>query len=443
MSWNLQQITGSGGPTVPGEYVACPQAPTVGGGPSSPFVCTFGNQQHFTYLDDNGNMQDVWYDGDANQWNLQQINGGKVTTVPGEYVACPQAQSPNATDPFVCTFGNQQHFTCLDDNGNMQDVWYDGDANQWNLQQINGGNVTSVPGEYVACPQAAAAASRPFVCTFGNQQHFTYLDDKRNLQDVWYDGDANQWNLQQINGGNVTSVPGEYVACPQAPAAGLPAPGSLFVCTFGNQQHFTYFDGNGNMQDCWYDGDANQWHLQQINGGNVTSVPGEYVACPQAPAPAVNSSLFVCTFGNQQHFTYIDINNNIQDCWYDGDANQWNLQQINGTYATTVPGEYVACPQAHEVAVPASLFVCTFGNQQHFTYIDGNDNLQDVWYDGDANQWNLQQINGGSATTVSGEYVACPQAPTAFAVLFVSAFGNQQHFTYLDNNLNLQDCWWG
>ena len=122
----------------------------------------------------------------------------------------------------------------------------------------------------------------------------------------------------------------------------------------------------------------------------------------------------------------------------------WNLQQITGSGGPTVPGEYVACPQAPTVGGgPSSPFVCTFGNQQHFTYLDDNGNMQDVWYDGDANQWNLQQINGGNATTVSGEYVACPQAPTAFAVLFVSAFGNQQHFTYLDNNLNLQDCWWG
>jgi hypothetical protein len=189
MSWNLQQITGSGGPTVPGEYVACPQAPTVGGGPSSPFVCTFGNQQHFTYLDDNGNMQDVWYDGDANQWNLQQINGGNVTSVPGEYVACPQAPAAGLPAPgslFVCTFGNQQHFTYIDGNDNLQDVWYDGDANQWNLQQINGGNATTVSGEYVACPQAPTAFAVLFVSAFGNQQHFTYLDNNLNLQDCWW-----------------------------------------------------------------------------------------------------------------------------------------------------------------------------------------------------------------------------------------------------------------
>jgi hypothetical protein len=121
------------------------------------------------------------------------------------------------------------------------------------------------------------------------------------------------WNLQQINGGGGPTVPGEYVACPQAPPLFLPI---LFVCTFGNQQHFTYLDDNGNLQDCWYDGDANQWNLQQINGGGGPTVPGEYVACPQAPRGGPVHVLFVCTFGNQQHFTYLHGGSVLQDCWW-------------------------------------------------------------------------------------------------------------------------------
>ena len=81
------------------------------------------------------------------------------------------------------------------------------------------------------------------------------------------------WNLLQINNANAAgpSVQDEFVALPLATAAAVNAPGDkFFVCTFGNQQHFTYLDGNGNVQDCWYDGDANQWNLQQINNANAT-----------------------------------------------------------------------------------------------------------------------------------------------------------------------------
>jgi len=185
-------------------------------------------------------------------------------------------------------------------------------------------------------------------------------------------------------------VPGEYVACPQATAAVIFPPASVFVCVFGNQRHFAYVDAIGNIQDCWYDGDANRWNLQQINNfTEYPSVPGEYVACPQAtaaaPTPAAPSleppppaGLFVCVFGNQQHFAYVDDNGNIQDCWYDGDANRWNLQQINNAAGQpSVPGEYVACPQA--TAAAAFVFVNTFGNQQHFAF-SGDSNIQDCWW---------------------------------------------------------------
>jgi hypothetical protein len=177
----------------------------------------------------------------------------------------------------------------------------------------------SVPGEFVAVPEATAAAvGGLFVCTFGNQQHFTYIDANRNLQDCWYDGDTNHWNLQQINNATPAgpTVPGEFVAVPEATAG---AEFGWSVSTFGNQQHFTYFDANLNMQDCWYDGDTNHWNLQQINNATPAgpTVPGEFVAVPATTAaPPAHTGLFVCTFGNQQHFTYFDRNSNLQDCWW-------------------------------------------------------------------------------------------------------------------------------
>src|SRR5580704_13936247 len=46
----------------------------------------------------------------------------------------------------------------------------------------------------------------------------------------------------------------------------MPAPASdLFVSVYNDQQHFSYLDGSGNIQDAWWGGE--QWHLQQINAG--------------------------------------------------------------------------------------------------------------------------------------------------------------------------------
>ena len=202
------------------------------------FVCSFNDQDHFAYLDANGNIQDCWYDGSTGKWNLQQINRGNGPTVAGEYVA---TNGPAAAgDLFVSVYNGQQHFTYRDQNGNLQDAWYDGGA--WHLQQINDANGAgaTVPSEYIATPLATApAAGGVFVCPFNDQDHFAYLDANGNIQDCWYDGSTGKWNLQQINRGNGPTVPGST----WPPTAGVA--GDLFVSVYNGQQHFTYRDQNG------------------------------------------------------------------------------------------------------------------------------------------------------------------------------------------------------
>jgi hypothetical protein len=42
-------------------------------------------------------------------------------------MVCPQATAPALTGPFVCAFGDQLHFAYLDSNGNVQDCWWSPD----------------------------------------------------------------------------------------------------------------------------------------------------------------------------------------------------------------------------------------------------------------------------------------------------------------------------
>jgi hypothetical protein len=88
----------------------------------------------------------------------------------------------------------------------------------------------------------------------------------------------------------------------------------LFVCVYNDQQHFSYLDHNGNVQDAWYGTDG--WHLQQINngGGNGGTIPGENIIPVSASAVAV-SGPFVCVYNDQQHFTFLDAEGIIWDAW--------------------------------------------------------------------------------------------------------------------------------
>src|SRR5260370_1371685 len=165
------------------------------------------------------------------------------------------------------------------------------------------------------------------------------------------------WSSQNINNRAVSS----------GPAAVGGTGYKVFVCVYGDQQHFTYLDGSGNIQDAWWG--EKQWHLQQINAGAGPTVPGEYVATPDAP-PA-GGDLFVSVYNDQQHFSYLDANGNIQDCWYDG--RQWRLQQINAGAGPTVPGEYVATPDAPPAG--GDLFVSVYNAPHHSTSLAATPNI--------------------------------------------------------------------
>jgi CubicO group peptidase (beta-lactamase class C family) len=299
--WSLQKIN-NGGKT---------NGPAAAG---SLFICDYQNQQHFAYIDKSGNVQDSFYDGSS--WHQQKINNGGMTGGPSA-----------ASNLFVCTYTNQQHFAYIDDSGNVQDSFYDG--NSWHQQKINNGGMTGGP----------SAASNLFVCTYNNQQHFTYIDKNGNVQDSFFDGST--WHQQKINNGGKTGGPS--------------AAGSLFVCVYGTQQHFAYIDSGGNIQDSWYSGSG--WNQQKINNGGKTGGP-----------PAAGS-LFVSVYGSQQHFAYIDSGGNVQDAFYDG--NGWEFQTINVTGVTGGP------------PAKTGLFISPFiNNEDHFAYLDSNGNIQDCWYNG-------------------------------------------------------------
>jgi len=366
----LQQINNPSGfgPGVQGEFVACPQATTnaawpSSGSPSSGLsVCPFGDQLHFAFINgefltgnSNGTIQDCWSDG-TGQWNVQQINLGGRTDGP-----------PAADGLSVCAFGDQLHFAYLGTNGTVWDCWYDGGAgfvlDRWNLQQINNKQINA--DAMTDGPPAAGGLS---VCTFGNQQHFAYLDANGSIWDCWYDG---SWNLQQINNKQINNG---------ARTAGPPADRWVSVCAFGDQLHFAYTDVDGTVHDCWVDGTGN-WNLQQINLGGRTG------------GPSAAGRVSVCAFDDLLHFAYVDDNRSIQDCWVDGTGNG-NVQQINN-------GALTAAPPA---VWGERLLVCAFGDQLHFAYLDGTPcpsdneascgNIWDCWWQPEPNpcQYWLDQI---------------------------------------------------
>jgi hypothetical protein len=380
------------------------------------FVSVYNDQQHFTYRDDFGNLQDAWYGTDG--WHLQQL-----TTSPGlvasEWVI-PTSGPPPAGDVFVSVYNGQQHFSWRDAKNNIQDAWYGSDG--WHLQQLTQAPA-DVPGEYIIPTPGPPAVGHLFVSVYNNQQHFAYIDGGLRIQDVWYGTDG--WHLQQLTGGP-PAISGEYIV----PAAGPPPRGSLFVSVYNNQQHFAYVGSGGSIQDLWYGTDG--WHLQQLTEG-PPAISGEYII--PIPGPPAAGNLFVSVYNSQQHFTYLDGRGNIQDIWYGTDG--WHLQQLTQPPAG-LGGEYVIPTPGPTAA--GDLFVSVYNDQQHFAYRAEDGSIQDVWYG--TNGWHLQQLTVAPAD-LRGEYVIPTSGPLSAGDLAVSVYNDQQHFAWRDATGTVQDAWYG
>jgi hypothetical protein len=380
------------------------------------FVSVYNDQQHFSYRDDFGNLQDAWYGTDG--WHLQQLTTA-LGLIASEWVI-PTPGPPPAGDVFVSVYNGQQHFAYRDAKGNIQDAWYGTDG--WHLQQLTQAPATE-PSEYVVPHPGPPAAGHLFVSVYNDQQHFTYIDSGLRIQDVWYGTDG--WHLQQLTEGP-PAISGEYIVT----AAGPPPRGGLFVSVYNNQQHFAYIGSGGSIQDVWYGTDG--WSLQQLTEGPA-AISGEYVI--PTPGPPAAGNLFVSVYNDQQHFTYLDTRGNVQDVWYGSDG--WHRQQLTQPPAE-IGGEYVVPTPGPRAA--GDLFVSVYNNQQHFAYRDTNGNIQDVWSGTDG--WHLQQLTQ-PPTDVRGEYVIPTPGPLSVGDLAVSVYNDQQHFAYRDANGTIQDAWYG
>ena len=165
----------------------------AGGSPAAGnlFVSVYHNQEHWGYIDASGAVQDAWFGATPQYtWHLQQINTTPKKT--GNNSKAPIA----AGSLFVSEYNGQHHWGYIDQDGGVQDVWFDGNAGSpWSWQQIN-----TTPKRTGNNSKAPTAAGSLFVSEYNGQHHWGYIGRDGGVQDVWFNGHTgNPWNLQQLN----------------------------------------------------------------------------------------------------------------------------------------------------------------------------------------------------------------------------------------------------
>ena len=176
-------------------------------------------------------------------WNVQKINDGGVSSGPG-------AVGDTGHESFVCVYNDQQHFTYRDANGNIQDCWYDGRA-RWHLQQINDATGPAPPWPASTSPRRRRPPPPRATCSSASTTTSSTSPTSTPTATSRTAG-----TTARAPGTCSRSTAATARRCPGSawpPTARRPR-GDLFVSVYNDQQHFTYRDANGNLQDCWYDG---------------------------------------------------------------------------------------------------------------------------------------------------------------------------------------------
>jgi YD repeat-containing protein len=196
----------------------------------------------------------------------------------------------------------------------------------------------------------------------------------------------------------------------------------ISAAVIGDQQHYAYRDGAGNIWDSWYDDGDHSYNHQLINLGGKTT----------GPATAGGPCLTI--IGQQEHFVYRDGSGKIWDSWYNGSDGSWNLQQIN-LKDNDHPEAKTDAPAA--AGDPRLVLV---GEQQHFVYRDGPGTIWDAFYYKNINNvwtWTKQQMN--LKTTTNNGLTDAPAAAGDPSLVLV---GEQQHFVYRDGFGKIWDAFY-
>jgi hypothetical protein len=224
--------------------------------------------------------------------------------------------------------------------------------------------------------------------------HFVYIDRNNRVDQVWFTVSANTWHTQSVSG---------MVGSP------LASPGSgLTSWMQSDGPHFVYIDANGNLNQIWYTISSGAWNSQNLTG------------MTKSPAASVGSALTSWVQSDGPHLVYVDANNHLNQLWYTTSANTWrtqNLSSFTGASPANPQGELTSWVQS---------------DGPHFVYVDGNNQLDQIWYTTSANTWSKQNL-----TSLAGIPAATPGSSLAS---WVEADG--PHLIYIDQNQNLNHVWY-
>ena len=361
-------------------------------------VSAFGQKTNITGFADNSGGQHVFY-LDANQ-NLNQLF----------YVAGTSWEAQNLTSTFggnlpaslaaLTSFvdaapGTGQHVFYIDANGHVNQFYYPGTGTTWIPQDLT--------GTYGGTPAASTVSSLAGLSNSENGAEYVFYVDSNNHVDLlYYPGSGTTWFWEDLTanfGGTTGSASSSLGAFED----------------FLGGEHVFYTDSNNHISQIYYPGSGTTWFAQDL----TASFGG-------APATSTsNLTAYLDAIGGQ-HVAYVDSNTHLSQLYYPGFGTAWVPQDLTATQGGNAPGS-------------TSKLASYIDNDglQHIAYIDGSGNVNQMYYPNTGTMWTVQNLTAISA----GSPAATSSALVAFPPYFdFNMIG--QHILYLDGNDNVNQVYY-
>jgi hypothetical protein len=224
--------------------------------------------------------------------------------------------------------------------------------------------------------------------TLSDGPHVPYLDGNHNLNQIWWNSTDGIWRQQYLSGPVSANGLTEF---------------DLF-----DGPHVIYVDANQHLHQIWYTTSNGIWSDQDL----TVTVGG--------PQVATGGELAIFALSDGQHVVYADINQHLNQTWWNSSDGIWRTQDLTATVSGPPVGS------------GSGLTVFSIFDGPHVIYVDANQHLHQIWYTTSNGIWSDQDLTAG----VGAPPVSNGSGLTAFPLF------DGEHVIYIDANQHLHQIWW-
>jgi hypothetical protein len=243
-------------------------------------------------------------------------------------------------------------------------------------------------------PLLAVAGSHldGYQTSFNNQQHVNFVGTDNHIHELYYDS---QWHHNDLT------------LLAKAPSVSPSSHIDGYQTEFNSQQHVNFIGTDNHVHELYY---TNSW-----NHNDLTAIT-------KAPAAAAGSPIdgYETTFNSQQHVNYLGTDNHVHELYYNGSS--WGHNDL-----TALSGAPAASPASSIDGYPTD-----YNKQQHVNFLDGNNHVHELYYDGSS--WKNNDL-----TALAGAPVA---ARGSALDGYETAFNGQEHVNFVGTDNHIHELYY-